>query len=99
MLLWLTELLAKEVRAFNVFGYLTLRAVLACMTALFISFIVGPKVIADALEKYATSRNAKRLKPADALKRTTKSDTTPQLRQRTQKMLTTLESKSYRSHH
>jgi hypothetical protein len=46
MLLWLTELLAKEVRAFNVFGYLTLRAVLACMTALFISFIVGPKVIA-----------------------------------------------------
>ena len=46
MLLWLTELLAREVRAFNVFGYLTLRAVLACMTALFISFIVGPKVIA-----------------------------------------------------
>ncbi len=45
MLLWLTELLAKDVRAFNVFGYLTLRAVLACMTALFISFIVGPKVI------------------------------------------------------
>ena len=29
MLLWLTELLAKDVRAFNVFGYLTLRAVLA----------------------------------------------------------------------
>ena len=28
MLLWLTELLAKDVRAFNVFGYLTLRAVL-----------------------------------------------------------------------
>ena len=48
MLLWLTELLAKDVRAFNVFGYLTLRAVLACMTALFISFIVGPRVIASA---------------------------------------------------
>ena len=46
MLLWLTELLAKDVRAFNVFGYLTLRAVLACMTALFISFIVGPRMIA-----------------------------------------------------
>ena len=28
MLLWLTELIAKDVRAFNVFGYLTLRAVL-----------------------------------------------------------------------
>jgi phospho-N-acetylmuramoyl-pentapeptide-transferase len=46
MLLWLADLLAKDIRAFNVFGYLTLRAVLACMTALFISFIVGPRMIA-----------------------------------------------------
>ena len=46
MLLWLSELLAKDIRAFNVFGYITLRAVLACMTALFISFIVGPRTIA-----------------------------------------------------
>jgi len=45
MLLWLTELLAREVRAFNVFGYLTLRAVLACMTALVISFVIGPRMI------------------------------------------------------
>ena len=45
MLLWLTELLAREVRAFNVFGYLTLLAVLACITALVISFIVGPRMI------------------------------------------------------
>jgi phospho-N-acetylmuramoyl-pentapeptide-transferase len=45
MLLWLTEFLAREVRAFNVFGYLTLRAVLACITALVISFIVGPRMI------------------------------------------------------
>ena len=45
MLLWLTELLAKDVRAFNVFGYITLRAVLATMTALLISFVVGPKMI------------------------------------------------------
>ena len=45
MLLWLTELLANYVRAFNVFGYLTLRAVLATMTALIISFIVGPRMI------------------------------------------------------
>jgi phospho-N-acetylmuramoyl-pentapeptide-transferase len=43
MLLWLTELLATRIRTFNVFGYLTLRAVLACMTALLISFIVVPK--------------------------------------------------------
>jgi phospho-N-acetylmuramoyl-pentapeptide-transferase len=46
VLLWLTELLATEVRAFNVFQYLTLRAVLACMTALLISFVVGPRMIA-----------------------------------------------------
>ena len=36
---------AKDVRAFNVFGYITLRAVLACLTALAISFIAGPLVI------------------------------------------------------
>ena len=46
MLLWLADVLAKDIRAFNVFGYLTLRAVLSCMTALFISFIVGPRMIA-----------------------------------------------------
>ena len=46
MLLWLAEVLAKDVRAFNVFSYLTLRAVLACMTALMISFVVGPRMIA-----------------------------------------------------
>ena len=46
MLLWLAEVLARDVRAFNVFGYLTLRAVLACMTALVISFVVGPRMIA-----------------------------------------------------
>jgi phospho-N-acetylmuramoyl-pentapeptide-transferase len=46
MLLWLADLLAKDVRAFNVFGYITLRAVLATITALFISFIVGPRMIA-----------------------------------------------------
>jgi phospho-N-acetylmuramoyl-pentapeptide-transferase len=46
MLLWLTELLAREVRTFNVFGYISLRAVLATMTALVISFLVGPRMIA-----------------------------------------------------
>ena len=46
MLLWLAEVLARDVRAFNVFGYMTLRAVLACMTALVIAFVVGPRIIA-----------------------------------------------------
>jgi len=41
-----TRLMAKDVRLFNVFSYITLRAVLACMTALVISFVVGPRMIA-----------------------------------------------------
>ncbi|HSQ03915.1 MAG TPA: phospho-N-acetylmuramoyl-pentapeptide-transferase, partial [Burkholderiales bacterium] len=45
MLLELTQWLAKDIRAFNVFSYITLRAVLACLTALVISFILGPLVI------------------------------------------------------
>jgi phospho-N-acetylmuramoyl-pentapeptide-transferase len=46
MLLELFQWLAQDIRAFNVFQYLTLRAVLACMTALVISFVVGPRMIA-----------------------------------------------------
>jgi phospho-N-acetylmuramoyl-pentapeptide-transferase len=45
MLLWLFQHLGQDVRAFNVFNYLTLRTVLAALTALTISFIVGPAVI------------------------------------------------------
>ena len=43
MLLILADWLEQYVRAFNVFGYLTLRAVLASLTALLISFMVGPR--------------------------------------------------------
>ena len=45
MLLVLTQWLAQDVRAFNVFGYITLRTVLSAMTALIISFIAGPRLI------------------------------------------------------
>ena len=45
MLLELAQWLAKDIRAFNVFGYITLRAVLACLTALMITFLVGPAMI------------------------------------------------------
>ncbi|MEQ1592962.1 MAG: phospho-N-acetylmuramoyl-pentapeptide-transferase [Thiobacillaceae bacterium] len=45
MLLWLFQTLGQDVRAFNVFTYITLRAVMATLTALAISFIVGPAVI------------------------------------------------------
>jgi len=45
MLLELAQWLAKDIRAFNVFNYITLRAVLATMTALSISFLAGPAFI------------------------------------------------------
>lgn len=45
MLLALTQWLAQDVRAFGVFNYITLRAVMAAMTALLISFMVGPWMI------------------------------------------------------
>ena len=45
MLLLLAEWLEQYSRTFNVFGYITLRAVLATMTALVISFLIGPKMI------------------------------------------------------
>lgn len=45
MLLWLSNHLGETIRAFNVFGYITLRTVLATMTALVISFVLGPWVI------------------------------------------------------
>jgi len=45
MLLELFQWLATKERIFNVFQYITLRVVLAAMTALLISFIVGPAMI------------------------------------------------------
>ncbi len=45
MLLWLFQSLSVDVRAFNVFNYITLRAVLASLTSLGISFLVGPWMI------------------------------------------------------
>ncbi|TJZ77422.1 phospho-N-acetylmuramoyl-pentapeptide-transferase [Chitiniphilus eburneus] len=50
MLVWLFEWLSESVRAFNVFSYLTLRAVLAMMTALAISWLLGPLVIRKLTE-------------------------------------------------
>ena len=45
MLLELARYLAQDIRGFNVFNYITLRAVLATLTALIISFMVGPRMI------------------------------------------------------
>ena len=45
MLLTLSQWLGHDIRAFNVFGYITLRAILAALTALIISFVLGPWMI------------------------------------------------------
>jgi phospho-N-acetylmuramoyl-pentapeptide-transferase len=50
MFLALANWLGTEVRTFNVFSYITLRAVLATMTALVISFAVGPRMIRKLTE-------------------------------------------------
>ena len=45
MLLALAHWLAQDVRTFSVFNYITLRALMAAMTSLVISFLVGPWMI------------------------------------------------------
>ncbi len=45
MLLWLAEYLTEYHSGFNVFQYLTLRGILGVLTALLISFLVGPRMI------------------------------------------------------
>jgi phospho-N-acetylmuramoyl-pentapeptide-transferase len=45
MLLYLAEYLSQFHSGFNVFQYLTLRAILGVLTALLISFLVGPEMI------------------------------------------------------
>jgi len=50
MLLELAQWLARDIRGFSVFNYITLRAVLAAMTALLIGLIFGPVVIRKLAE-------------------------------------------------
>ena len=51
MLLWLTQRLTGWYSGFNVFSYQTFRAILAVLSALGISLLVGPKMIAS-LSRY-----------------------------------------------
>jgi phospho-N-acetylmuramoyl-pentapeptide-transferase len=45
MLLYLTDYLAQFESGFNVFSYLTMRAILGALTALVLSFVLGPRMI------------------------------------------------------
>ena len=46
MLLWLTEYLSQFVGGFAVFQYLTLRTMVSVVTALGVSLLIGPSMIA-----------------------------------------------------
>ena len=45
MLLYLTNYLAQFESGFNVFNYLTMRAILGALSARVLSFVIGPKMI------------------------------------------------------
>src|SRR5271167_40323 len=51
MLLWIAKLLSVHYTAFHAFSYLTLRAILAVMTALSMSLLIGPSMI-ERLSRY-----------------------------------------------
>src|SRR5918998_920387 len=51
MLLYLSNVLTEWASFFRLFNYLTLRAILAALTALILSLLIGPKMIA-AFSKY-----------------------------------------------
>lgn len=42
MLIWLADWLTQFESGFNVFSYLTLRAILSTLTALLIAILIGP---------------------------------------------------------
>jgi phospho-N-acetylmuramoyl-pentapeptide-transferase len=56
MLLYLAQSLAQVYSVFNVFSYLTLRAILASLTALLISLLVGPWMIRTLAERQVGQR-------------------------------------------
>jgi phospho-N-acetylmuramoyl-pentapeptide-transferase len=56
MLRYLAAWLAESYSVFNVFSYLTLRSILAALTALLISFLVGPPMIRNLAERQVGQR-------------------------------------------
>ena len=61
MLLYLAQSLAQVYTGFNVFSYLTLRAILASLTALLISLLVGPWMIRTLADRQVGQREHRAL--------------------------------------
>ncbi len=66
MLYWIAKLLAVHHTAFHVFSYLTLRAILAVMSALSMSLLVGPAMI-ERLSHYQIGQVVRNEGPASHL--------------------------------
>jgi phospho-N-acetylmuramoyl-pentapeptide-transferase len=69
MLLYLTEYLAKYYSGFHVFQYLTLRGILAAVTALLMALFIGPAMIA-MLGKYQIGQRVRSDGPQSHLQKT-----------------------------
>ena len=69
MLLELFKFLAKEIHGFNVFNYITLRAVMSTITSLVISFAFGPWLI-KKLNQYNIGQAVRSDGPKDHLIKT-----------------------------
>ena len=61
MLVWLAEYLTQFYTGFNVFSYLTFRAILSVLTAMGLSLYFGPKLI-RALQKMQIGQNVRKKK-------------------------------------
>jgi phospho-N-acetylmuramoyl-pentapeptide-transferase len=68
MLYWLAQHLAPEYTVFNVFSYLTLRAILAVASALLISLVIGQRMI-DWLSRYQVGQQVRDDGPQTHLKK------------------------------
>ena len=68
MLLYLTEYLSKYYSGFHVFQYLTLRGILAAITALALALFIGPRMIAT-LTQYQIGQQVRKDGPQTHLKK------------------------------
>jgi phospho-N-acetylmuramoyl-pentapeptide-transferase len=68
MLLWLSEYLSRYHTSFRVFQYLTLRGILAAMTALAIALLIGPAMI-GWLSRYQIGQQVRKDGPQTHLKK------------------------------
>ena len=66
MLLYLTDYLTQFESAFNVFNYLTMRAILGALTALLLSFLIGPYMI-ERLSFYQVGQTVRKEGPESHL--------------------------------